>query len=227
MKLSVWGLAAVLSFVCGLASAQQPGVKMYPGTDFPGNDFGQIASPTPEDCASRCLGDGRCQAFTFNIAGRTCYLKSSASRFEGSTNAVSGVVEGRPGMLPGYAPSPYPPGVAAPPSCRAQGNEVCSGCSVSCQPGQQASCREGEVRGTTCWTRSQCLCEGAGAAPPSVYTPVSPGSPEGNSCSTPDRFACRGCSASCRADESAICSPSIPGDNNTCNSQAFCRCQKK
>lgn len=226
MKLSHWCVAALLFLVCGLASAQMPGVKMYPGTDFPGNDIGQQDSSAPEDCAARCMADGRCRAFTFNIAGRTCYLKSGPSQFQGAANAVSGVIDARPGGVPGYAPGGFAP-VAVPPSCRAQGNDVCAGCSVSCQPGQQASCREGEVHGTTCWTKSECVCQGAGAAPPSVYTPPSPGTAEGPSCNTTDRGACRGCSASCRADENAICSPSIPGDNNTCHSQAFCRCQKK
>src|ERR1700722_2199750 len=68
------------------------------------------------------------------------------------------------------SPQPYsgagdgrgsPAGQGQPPgqrtSCSASFNSTCSGCSVSCPVGKQASCTEGEVRQTdgsspVCWT---------------------------------------------------------------------------
>lgn len=115
--------------------------------------------------------------------------------------------------------------------CSARGNAVCAGCSVSCSPGQQASCREGEVHDTTCWTASKCECLGSGPPPASVFTQGADGRESTNSCSTPDRRACRGCSASCKSDEKAICTPSIPGEPSgrpgVCDVQAWCRCERK
>lgn len=52
----------------------------------------------------------------------------------------------------------------APSSCTAQGNAACSGCSVSCPPGKQATCTDAEMRGSpdlspVCWTRASCTCQ--------------------------------------------------------------------
>ncbi len=206
---------------------------MYPGTDFPGNDLYAAEARSPEECAARCVGDRRCKAFTFSIPDRRCMIKWAASRFDGSLSAVSGVIDTRPIVPPGgtgagaVAPAPVivlPAG--PPPTCSAPGNPVCAGCSITCAPGQQASCREGEVHDTTCWTAAKCECRGAGPAPPSVYTPGPGGGANTNSCVEQDRFACKGCSASCPPDQSPVCTPSIPGDNNTCHAEAWCRCVK-
>jgi hypothetical protein len=227
-------VTVALAVVCSLASAQAPATRMYPGTDFPGNDLVNMPAASPEECAARCAADGRCTAFTFAIPSRQCYLKWAPSRFDGSLTAVSGVIEGRPISPPGggappgyYPPAPVVVPIGPPSACSARGNDVCSGCSVSCPSGQQASCREGEVHGSTCWTKSTCQCVGPSPAPPSVYTPGEGGGPNTNSCSTPDRFGCKGCFGACAANESPICTPSIPGEGNSCHSQAFCRCQPK
>jgi len=168
--------AAALAFVLAWspALAQQPEPRMYAGTDFPGNDLVDVPSGSPEECASRCLADGRCKAFTFSIPNRKCSLKWAASRFDGSLTAVSGVVESRPIIPPGSgngAPGYYPVApsqptvvhIGPPSSCSAMGDDVCSGCSVSCPAGQQAACTEGEVHRTSgfspvCWTRAKCEC---------------------------------------------------------------------
>lgn len=239
--LCAMGALVAIALFCSPLFAQQPGPKMYPGTDFPGNDLVSMPSASPEECASRCVADGRCKAFTFSISERKCSLKWAASRFDGSLNAVSGVVDWRPIIPPGTEGAPTggypasPPAVVAPlgppPTCSAPGNDACSGCSVTCAAGQQASCREGEVHRTSgfspvCWTKATCECLGSGPPPPSPYTPGPGGGTNPNSCSTSDRFACKGCSASCAPDENPICSPSIP-DGNKCHMQAWCRCEKK
>lgn len=231
---------ALLAFAAHAQAPEQP--RMYPGTDFPGNDLYDAPAASPEDCAARCGSDGRCKAFSWHIGERRCFLKWAPSRFDGSLVAVSGVFESRPivppqagGPAPAYPPGQpvviHPPIVIAsgpPPSCSAKGNDVCAGCSVTCQPGQRATCREGEIHsGNVCWTKSVCECQGAGQAPPSVYTPGPSGGANPNSCVEQDRGACRGCSASCPADQVPICSPSIPRQNDTCGSQAWCRCQPR
>lgn len=221
---------------CAAPVLAQDAPRMYPGTDFPGNDLYAMPAASPEDCAARCVADGRCKAFTFAIPQRQCQVKWAVSRFDGSLAAVSGVVESRPVAPPGSAGagSTVPPVVVVPagppPSCSAPGNVACGGCSIACAPGQQASCTEGQVTGSTspvCWTQAKCECRGAGAPPPSVYTPGPGGAPNANACTQPDRFACRGCSAACPADEKPLCSPAIPGENNTCRLQAFCRCVRE
>jgi len=70
-----------------------------------------------------------------------------------------------PGPTPSGAYNPYfAPAMGAPSHCSAAGNPTCSGCSISCPAGKQASCREGEVHapeGFTpyCWTQSKCECD--------------------------------------------------------------------
>jgi hypothetical protein len=61
-QLCAAALAVVLAW--SPAFAQQPETRMYPGTDFPGNDLVDVPSGSPEECASRCLADGCCKAFT-------------------------------------------------------------------------------------------------------------------------------------------------------------------
>jgi len=51
-----------------------------------------------------------------------------------------------------------------PTSCRAAGNDVCAGCSISCPPGKLATCTEGEVHQGSgfppyCWAKSRCECQ--------------------------------------------------------------------
>ena len=234
-------ITLVISIFCPTALAQQPGAKMYPGTDFPGNDLGDVRSSSPDECAARCFADGRCKAFTFNAMERNCYLKWAVSRFDGSLGAVSGVIESRPVVPPGTAGQQYGSGtypvtapvmvlpVGPPTRCSANGGDVCSGCSTSCPAGQQASCREGEVHGTTCWTKAVCECLGPRPAPPSVYTPGPAGGPNPNSCSQQTNGVCLGCSASCPPDQNAVCSPAIPEvfERGKCQSEAYCRCQNK
>lgn len=238
--LALAAMAALLAFAAYGQTPEQP--RMYPGTDFPGNDLGDLPAASPEDCAARCGADTRCKAFTWRIGERRCQLKWAPSRFDGSLAAVSGVFESRPIVPPqsGGAPPGHPPGqpevvpppvvIASgpPPSCSAKGNDVCAGCSVTCSPGQRAACREGEIHsGNVCWTKSSCECQGSGQAPPSVFTPGPDGGANPNRCVEQDRGACRGCSASCPADQTPICTPSIPAPNDTCHSQAWCRCQPR
>lgn len=57
---------------------------------------------------------------------------------------------------------PLTPTVAPGTSCRAKSTRSCAGCSVSCPPGQQASCNEGQDFGTSgssvCRFPASCRC---------------------------------------------------------------------
>jgi hypothetical protein len=144
------------------------GVKMYPGTDFPGNDLGgSIQAASPEACASLCVADGRCGACTFNVQANKCYLKTGPTRFDGSLAAVSGVIQSRPPLPPGYAPAqpaypvqPMAPTTAAPAFCSMVGTPKCPGCSISCPPGRTPVCNQ-PVEGVTpyCARDASCRCE--------------------------------------------------------------------
>jgi hypothetical protein len=144
-------------------------VKMYPGTDFPGNDLGRgsMHADSPEACASLCLGDGRCGAFTFLIQENKCYLKAGPTTFDGSLVAVSGVIQSRPPMAPGYGGGyavypvqPMAPTMAAPTFCSIVGTPKCPGCSISCPPGRTPVCNQ-PVEGVTsfCARDASCKCE--------------------------------------------------------------------
>jgi hypothetical protein len=167
--LSLRLFAVLVLLACGAATAQGPTYKIFGGTNFEGNDLSQVPASTTRECAAICVAVAQCNAFTFNIPRNTCYLKSAPSRFDPTLFAESGVVEGRGTGMPPTGSSPAsPPALIVvpqgrPTSCSAAGNDVCSGCSISCPAGQQASCAEGEVHRTegfspVCWTRAKCEC---------------------------------------------------------------------
>jgi hypothetical protein len=58
--------ALALAIVVTSAANAQTGVRLYPGTDFPGNDVAKGVASSVDECAQLCLGDDRCGAFTFN-----------------------------------------------------------------------------------------------------------------------------------------------------------------
>lgn len=87
----IW-VAFGLACCMGPAAAQ---VVRYDGTDMPGNDLGDLTgrARSYDDCAQRCLTDGRCAAFTYNLNNRVCYPKSSGSAPQRNARAVSGLVD--------------------------------------------------------------------------------------------------------------------------------------
>lgn len=147
---------ALLACLAGVASAQQP--KMFPGTVFPGNDLASAPAASPEDCANRCIAEQRCKAFTWIISERRCMLKWNSSTFDGSLNAVSGIIEGRPVSPPPVASAP--PAASAPAAtCAVPDAPPCAGCSVSCAPGQTPQCTGGTIGADgACTVNSKCRC---------------------------------------------------------------------
>lgn len=163
------GLSLGLSLAFTGAHAQEAAPKMYPGTEFPGNDLYDVKAGSPEECAGRCMADTRCTAFTFRFAENRCFVKWAPSRFDGSTRAQSGVIQGRaitpPTSAGALQPGVPPPVIVVPAqttSCSAKGNQACEGCSVTCPAGKQAMCTEGELTSGNppmCWTRTKCECK--------------------------------------------------------------------
>ncbi|MCW3782067.1 alpha-2-macroglobulin family protein [Defluviimonas salinarum] len=60
------------------------------GIDFPGADLRALFDVEYNACASACLTDGACRAFTFNRRAGSCFLKTEAGTAEPYSGAVSG-----------------------------------------------------------------------------------------------------------------------------------------
>jgi hypothetical protein len=71
-----------------------PPVRRYEATDFPGNDLDDLVGRARsfDDCARRCMADGRCIAFTYNLNNRNCVPKHTLGAAERNGRAVSGVL---------------------------------------------------------------------------------------------------------------------------------------
>jgi PAN domain len=135
----------------GYGGGNVRGVTRYDATDFPGSDIDGMSggARSYEDCAQRCLSDGRCGAFTFNLNNGNCIPKAGAGSSERNDRAVSGVVN-RGGDRPGF-------GAAS--SCNVGGTRRCSGCSTSCGPSQRPVCIAAvESPGGACLREAECRC---------------------------------------------------------------------
>lgn len=78
-------------------------LALYQGLDFFGSDLQSSRMPDAVQCATACMENNYCQAFTFNAnpslkKGPNCFLKSSTDRPEAYRDAISGVLlrEGQP-----------------------------------------------------------------------------------------------------------------------------------
>ena len=106
-------VSGVLGRGAGSGGGYRPGrpelpVTRYDATDFPGNDLGDMVggARSYEDCAQRCLSDGRCGAFTFNLNNGNCIPKSTAGNSQRNNGAVSGTVNNQGGYRPGPPDAP-------------------------------------------------------------------------------------------------------------------------
>lgn len=96
--------ALALTVILSLAGLAAPGMLtaqdspliperraiMVSDTDLPGGDLTQIFDVTLESCVQSCLGDARCDAFTYNQNSRACFPKSglpAPSPFLGALSA--------------------------------------------------------------------------------------------------------------------------------------------
>ena len=60
--------------------------------DYFGGDYDIRKEVTLDDCQAICLGDGRCQAFTYNVSAGWCFLKENIGELRSVAGAVSGQV---------------------------------------------------------------------------------------------------------------------------------------
>jgi len=130
-------------------------VTRYDATDFPENDIDDMVGGARsfDDCARRCLADGRCAAFTFNLNNGNCIPKGAAGAAQRNDRAVSGVVNRGGGR-------PYPgAGGGASSSCSVGGTGRCAGCSTACAPSQQPVCSAPIVSPSGfCLREAECRC---------------------------------------------------------------------
>lgn len=132
------------------------GVTRYDATDFPGNDLQASPARSYEDCAQRCVADGRCGAFTFNITNNNCIPKSGAGAPHRDDRAVSGVIDRAAAGAPIAA---NPGAVGTPNACSVGGTGRCGGCSISCPAAQRPVCTTPiEGVGGTCQRDAWCRC---------------------------------------------------------------------
>jgi len=119
-------LGAVLAAISGaviltaeVALAQDAAANVVPerrisitrNMDFPGNDLQPLFDTTLQNCATQCLGDKACKAFTYNTKAAACFPKSAvsgASPFEGAISArvfatAAGVLAAQPRRLASVA----------------------------------------------------------------------------------------------------------------------------
>jgi hypothetical protein len=116
--------------------------------------------------------------------------------------------------------APPPP----PSACRAREVGDCTGCSVTCGNGSQATCTQGRpwFGQTSCQNQSSCSCvfpKNAGPPPPGMA-----GGP--TSCRVGNVGECNGCAISCNGGTTATCNPGQVWFGQTrCKDQASCNCK--
>jgi len=97
MKRTLSALLAflLLSFVSGLpvfAQQDERRIVLSEDADYFGGDYDIRKDVTLDDCRAICLGDGRCQAFTYNVSASWCFLKENIGELRSVAGAVSGQV---------------------------------------------------------------------------------------------------------------------------------------
>ena len=233
-----WWMGALLLALVGAAQAQ---VTRYDATDFPGNDLGDIVGRARsfDECAQRCLADGRCGAFTYNLSNRVCIPKSAAGDADRNPRAVSGVVmrrEAGPGFGPGPGPG-YGPG---------RGNGI-TRYDATDLPNGDIDDLVGRARSYDDCAR-RCLADGrcnaftfnlnnANCIPKSAAGEPQRNSravsgivvrggygPGATSCSADGAGSCPGCSVTCQAPQRAVCAPAVEGEGGPCLRNSLCRC---
>jgi peptidoglycan hydrolase-like protein with peptidoglycan-binding domain len=109
----------------------QADFQMLAGFDLPHNDYRSgMSEPGLKNiglaaCQAACLGDGQCQAFTFNEKARICFLKTDATTPVAFKGATSGIRQGAaPGVQIGSGVPSAPP-LGTPPALSPEtGGEV-------------------------------------------------------------------------------------------------------
>jgi len=83
------GTAGLLSLS---AAAQDKRIVTIDDADYFGSDYRTVKDVDLEACKAACLGDGQCQAFTFNTSAGWCFLKSDFGELQSFAGAIAGRV---------------------------------------------------------------------------------------------------------------------------------------
>ncbi len=68
-----------------------------PGVNRKGSDYSRFEVPEVRECRRACSRDRRCEAYTYNLGDRLCYLKDRVPGASRDSRTVSGVKGGRSG----------------------------------------------------------------------------------------------------------------------------------
>jgi len=88
-----FAMVLVLALVAAGSSASVAAERkliVVPDADYPGNDYQTIKKSSLKKCQKACIGDEKCQAFTYNRKVKWCFLKWSASELRAFKGATSG-----------------------------------------------------------------------------------------------------------------------------------------
>ena len=59
-------------------------------TDYPGNDIASDKTNSYQECRALCEVAAGCNAYTYSLGSKACYLKSNISRSSHNSNVASG-----------------------------------------------------------------------------------------------------------------------------------------
>ena len=114
------------------------GVARYSKTEFVGYDIGSTAAASFDRCASFCVANSSCVAFSLRAG--TCTFKSRVGGITQSPFVDSGFIVARGSPPQGYVAPQSPAPAMTPNSCSVGGTTKCPGCSVACNPGERPVC---------------------------------------------------------------------------------------
>lgn len=82
----------ILALVLPLAAAAQR-MSEERGYDHRGGDYDDFRSDSVDDCRRSCERDRRCQAYTFNLRTKVCYVKDEVNSLQRNLDTVTGARE--------------------------------------------------------------------------------------------------------------------------------------
>lgn len=101
LKDSVPGQSRDSRTVSGVKEGDYPGggggggeLSEEPGVNRKGNDYTRFEAGEVRECRRACARDRRCQAYTYNLGDRLCYLKDRVPGASRDSRTVSGVKGG-------------------------------------------------------------------------------------------------------------------------------------
>ncbi|TNM60952.1 alpha-2-macroglobulin family protein [Aliirhizobium smilacinae] len=91
---AIFGFSALLFSSLLLATplaAAERRIETAADSDYTGFDLRTVKNVSQDQCATACIGDNQCRAFTYNVKAKWCFLKSD----HGELNSFAGAVAGK------------------------------------------------------------------------------------------------------------------------------------